>query len=163
MSENHLRIICECAALALFCRQFARLCGKNFLPFAFNAIATDIDADRRIGGLTTANFRGISPRACGPWRTVPAAIILTNYTNRAAAVAVAPDLRSSCNDDGRFAALRRARQSQQQETRGEHVSVTGRVKFFNEGKGFPLGPVFIDTGDIDGKAVAAIPFQILVP
>ena len=28
---------------------------------------------------------------------------------------------------------------------------------------YPLGPVFIDTGDIDGKAVAAIPFQILVP
>jgi len=27
---------------------------------------------------------------------------------------------------------------------------------------YPLGPVFIDTGDIDGKAVAAIPFQILV-
>ena len=26
-----------------------------------------------------------------------------------------------------------------------------------------LGPVFIDTGDVDGKAVAAIPFQILVP
>ena len=25
---------------------------------------------------------------------------------------------------------------------------------------YPLGPVFIDTGDIDGKAVAAIPFQI---
>jgi hypothetical protein len=28
---------------------------------------------------------------------------------------------------------------------------------------YSLGPVFIDTGDIDGKAVAAIPFQILVP
>jgi len=28
---------------------------------------------------------------------------------------------------------------------------------------YPLGPVFIDTGDIDGKAVAAIPFQIVVP
>ncbi|MFZ3310184.1 MAG: hypothetical protein WA280_12535 [Xanthobacteraceae bacterium] len=28
---------------------------------------------------------------------------------------------------------------------------------------YPLGPVFIDTGDLDGKAVAAIPFQILVP
>jgi len=28
---------------------------------------------------------------------------------------------------------------------------------------YALGPVFIDTGDIDGKAVAAIPFQILVP
>ena len=28
---------------------------------------------------------------------------------------------------------------------------------------YPLGPVFVDTGDIDGKAVAAIPFQILVP
>ncbi len=28
---------------------------------------------------------------------------------------------------------------------------------------YPLGPVFIDTGDTDGKAVAAIPFQILVP
>jgi hypothetical protein len=28
---------------------------------------------------------------------------------------------------------------------------------------YPFGPVFIDTGDIDGKAVAAIPFQILVP
>jgi hypothetical protein len=28
---------------------------------------------------------------------------------------------------------------------------------------YPLGPAFIDTGDIDGKAVAAIPFQILVP
>jgi hypothetical protein len=28
---------------------------------------------------------------------------------------------------------------------------------------YPLGPIFIDTGDIDGKAVAAIPFQILVP
>jgi hypothetical protein len=28
---------------------------------------------------------------------------------------------------------------------------------------FPFGPVFIDTGDVDGKAVAAIPFQILVP
>jgi hypothetical protein len=28
---------------------------------------------------------------------------------------------------------------------------------------YPLGPVFIDTGDVDGKAVAAIPFQILVP
>ena len=28
---------------------------------------------------------------------------------------------------------------------------------------YPLGQVFIDTGDIDGKAVAAIPFQILVP
>jgi hypothetical protein len=27
----------------------------------------------------------------------------------------------------------------------------------------PLGPVFVDTGDVDGKAVAAIPFQILVP
>ena len=26
---------------------------------------------------------------------------------------------------------------------------------------YPLGPVFVDTGDIDGKAVAAIPFQIL--
>src|SRR5581483_6252989 len=25
---------------------------------------------------------------------------------------------------------------------------------------YPLGPVFIDTGDVDGKAVAAIPFQI---
>jgi hypothetical protein len=28
---------------------------------------------------------------------------------------------------------------------------------------YPLGLVFIDTGDVDGKAVAAIPFQILVP
>jgi hypothetical protein len=28
---------------------------------------------------------------------------------------------------------------------------------------YPFGPVFIDTGDLDGKAVAAIPFQILVP
>jgi len=28
---------------------------------------------------------------------------------------------------------------------------------------YPLGPVFVDTGDIDGKAVAAIPFRILVP
>jgi len=28
---------------------------------------------------------------------------------------------------------------------------------------YPLGPVFVDTGDIDGKAIAAIPFQILVP
>ena len=28
---------------------------------------------------------------------------------------------------------------------------------------YPFGPVFIDTGDVDGKAVAAIPFQILVP
>lgn len=28
---------------------------------------------------------------------------------------------------------------------------------------YPFGQVFIDTGDIDGKAVAAIPFQILVP
>ena len=28
---------------------------------------------------------------------------------------------------------------------------------------YPLGPVFVDTGDLDGKAVAAIPFQILVP
>jgi len=28
---------------------------------------------------------------------------------------------------------------------------------------YSFGPVFIDTGDIDGKAVAAIPFQILVP
>lgn len=28
---------------------------------------------------------------------------------------------------------------------------------------YPVGPVFVDTGDIDGKAVAAIPFQILVP
>jgi hypothetical protein len=28
---------------------------------------------------------------------------------------------------------------------------------------YPLGPVFVDTGDVDGKAVAAIPFQILVP
>ena len=28
---------------------------------------------------------------------------------------------------------------------------------------YPFGPVFVDTGDIDGKAVAAIPFQILVP
>jgi hypothetical protein len=27
---------------------------------------------------------------------------------------------------------------------------------------YPFGPVFVDTGDIDGKAVAAIPFQILV-
>ena len=28
---------------------------------------------------------------------------------------------------------------------------------------YPFGPVFIDTGDVDGKAVAAIPFQIFVP
>jgi len=28
---------------------------------------------------------------------------------------------------------------------------------------YPLGPAFVDTGDIDGKAVAAIPFQILIP
>jgi len=28
---------------------------------------------------------------------------------------------------------------------------------------YPLGPAFVDTGDVDGKAVAAIPFQILVP
>ena len=28
---------------------------------------------------------------------------------------------------------------------------------------YPVGPAFIDTGDVDGKAVAAIPFQILVP
>jgi len=28
---------------------------------------------------------------------------------------------------------------------------------------YPLGPVFVDTGDVDGKAVAAIPFQLLVP
>ncbi len=28
---------------------------------------------------------------------------------------------------------------------------------------YPLGPVFVDTGDVDGKAVAAIPSQILVP
>ena len=28
---------------------------------------------------------------------------------------------------------------------------------------YPFGPIFIDTGDTDGKAVAAIPFQILVP
>ncbi len=28
---------------------------------------------------------------------------------------------------------------------------------------YSLGPVFVDTGDVDGKAVAAIPFQILVP
>ena len=45
----------------------------------------------------------------------------------------------------------------------KHVSTTGKVKFFNESKGYPFGPVFVDTGDVDGKAVAAIPFQILVP
>ena len=28
---------------------------------------------------------------------------------------------------------------------------------------YPLGPVFVDTGDVDGKGVVAIPFQILVP
>ena len=28
---------------------------------------------------------------------------------------------------------------------------------------YPFGPVFVDTGDVDGKAVAAIPFQILAP
>ena len=28
---------------------------------------------------------------------------------------------------------------------------------------YSFGPVFIDSGDIDGTAVAAIPFQILVP
>ena len=28
---------------------------------------------------------------------------------------------------------------------------------------YPFGPVFVDTGDVDGKAVAAIPFRILVP
>ena len=28
---------------------------------------------------------------------------------------------------------------------------------------YPLGPVFVDTGDVDGKGVAAIPFEILVP
>jgi hypothetical protein len=28
---------------------------------------------------------------------------------------------------------------------------------------YPFGQVFVDTGDVDGKAVAAIPFQILVP
>jgi hypothetical protein len=28
---------------------------------------------------------------------------------------------------------------------------------------YPLGSVFIDTGDVDGKGVAAIPFEILVP
>ena len=28
---------------------------------------------------------------------------------------------------------------------------------------YPLGPVFIDTGDVDGKGVAAIPFQIFAP
>ena len=28
---------------------------------------------------------------------------------------------------------------------------------------YPFGPVFVDTGDVDGKAIAAIPFQILVP
>ena len=28
---------------------------------------------------------------------------------------------------------------------------------------YSFGPVFVDTGDVDGKAVAAIPFQILVP
>ena len=27
----------------------------------------------------------------------------------------------------------------------------------------PLGPAFVDTGDVDGKGVAAIPFQILAP
>src|SRR5579885_1773961 len=27
---------------------------------------------------------------------------------------------------------------------------------------YPFGPAFIDTGDVDGKAVAAFPFQILV-
>lgn len=28
---------------------------------------------------------------------------------------------------------------------------------------YALGGVFVDTGDVDGKGVAAIPFQILVP
>ncbi len=28
---------------------------------------------------------------------------------------------------------------------------------------YAFGPVFVDTGDTDGKAVAAIPFQILAP
>ena len=28
---------------------------------------------------------------------------------------------------------------------------------------YSFGPAFVDTGDVDGKAVAAIPFQILVP
>jgi hypothetical protein len=28
---------------------------------------------------------------------------------------------------------------------------------------YPFGPVFVDTGDVDGKAVAGIPFRILVP
>jgi hypothetical protein len=28
---------------------------------------------------------------------------------------------------------------------------------------YPVGPVFVDTGDIDGKGVAAIPFEILAP
>jgi hypothetical protein len=28
---------------------------------------------------------------------------------------------------------------------------------------YALGPVFVDTGDIDGKGVAAIPFEILAP
>jgi hypothetical protein len=41
---------------------------------------------------------------------------------------------------------------------GNRQTLGGRVSHC-----YPLGPVFIDTGDIDGKAVAAIPFQILVP
>jgi hypothetical protein len=28
---------------------------------------------------------------------------------------------------------------------------------------YPLGAVFVDNGDVDGKGVAAIPFEILVP
>ena len=28
---------------------------------------------------------------------------------------------------------------------------------------YPLGSVFVDTGDIDGKGVAAIPFEIMTP
>ena len=41
--------------------------------------------------------------------------------------------------------------------------VTGKRSAASCAHCYPLGPVFVDTGDTDGKAVAAIPFQILVP